>query len=243
MLTLYLKEVKGFFSSLMGYIVVAVFIIASSLFMWVFPGELNILDAGFASLDTFFIMAPWVFLFLVPAITMRLFAEEYKSGTIELLLTRPLTALQVVLAKYLAAVSLVLISLVPALISFFSVYVLGNPPGNIDMGGSWGSFIGLFFLASVYAAIGLFCSSLTDNQIIGFLIALVLSFFVYIGFESISSLFSDPSTEDLVRLLGINEHYKSMSRGVIDSRDMVYFLGLITLFVLSTRLVVERRKR
>jgi ABC-2 type transport system permease protein len=243
MFTLYLKEVKGFFSSLMGYIVVAVFIIASSLFMWVFPGELNILDAGFSSLDTLFIMAPWVFLFLVPAITMRLFAEEYKSGTIELLLTRPLTALQVVLAKYMAAVSLVLISLVPALISFVSVYLLGNPPGNIDMGGSWGSFIGLFFLASVYAAIGLFCSALTDNQIIGFLIALVLSFFVYIGFESISSLFSDPSTEDLVRLLGINEHYKSMSRGVIDSRDMVYFLGLISIFVLGTRMVVERRKR
>ncbi|MFN8208775.1 MAG: gliding motility-associated ABC transporter permease subunit GldF [Bacteroidales bacterium] len=243
MLTLYLKEVKGFFSNLMGYIVVAVFITASSLFMWVFPGELNILDAGFASLDTFFIMAPWVFLFLVPAITMRLFAEEYKSGTIELLLTRPLTVLQVVLAKYLAAVSLVLISLLPALISFFSVYLLGSPPGNLDMGGSMGSFTGLFFLASVYAAIGLFCSSLTDNQIIGFLIAIVLSFFVYIGFESISSLFSDPSTEDLVRLLGINEHYKSMSRGVLDSRDMAYFIGLIALFVLGTRMVVERRKR
>jgi ABC-2 type transport system permease protein len=243
MYTLYLKEVKSFFSSLMGYIVLAVFVIASSLFMWVFPGELNILDAGYASMDTFFIMAPWVFLFLVPAITMRLFAEEYKSGTLELLLTRPLTSLQVVLAKYLAAVSLVLLSLLPSLISFISVYLLGNPPGNLDSGGTWGSLIGLFFLATVYAAIGLFCSSLTDNQIIGFLIALVLSFFVYIGFESISSLFSDPSTEDLIRLLGINEHYKSMSRGVLDSRDMVYFLGLITLFLLGTRMVVDRRKR
>jgi ABC-2 type transport system permease protein len=243
MLTLYLKEVRNFFSSLMGYIVIAVFTIACSCFMWVFPGELNILDAGYASMDTFFMMAPWVFLFLVPAITMRMFAEEYKSGTIELLLTRPLTEMQVILAKYLASVSLVLISLLPALISFFSVYILGNPPGNLDTGGTWGAFIGLFFLASVYAAAGLFCSSLTDNQIIGFLIALAVSFFIYIGFESISTLFGTPEMEQLIRYFGINEHYKSMSRGVIDSRDLIYFLGVIALFVLGTRMSLERRKR
>jgi ABC-2 type transport system permease protein len=243
MFTLYIKEVKYFFSNLMGYIVVAVFTIACSLFMWVFPGEMNILDAGYSTMDTFFIMAPWIFLFLVPAITMRMFAEEYKAGTIELLLTRPLSEMQIVLAKYLASISLVLISLLPALISFASVYLLGNPPGNLDLGGTWGSFIGLFFLAAVYAAIGLFCSAITDNQIIGFLIALAISFFIYIGFESISSLAGEPKIEELIRYLGINEHYKSMSRGVIDSRDLIYFLGTICLFLMGTRMLLDRRKR
>lgn len=243
MLTLYFKEVRNFFSSLMGYIVVAVFTIACSLFMWVFPGELNILDAGYATMDTFFLMAPWVFLFLVPAITMRMFSEEYKSGTIELLLVRPLSSLEIVLAKYLASVSLVLLSLLPAGISFLSVYLLGNPPGNMDMGGTWGSFIGLFFLAAIYGSIGLLCSTFTDNQIIGFLLSLVLSFFIYIGFESISGLFHDPRTQELIRYLGINEHYKSMSRGVIDSRDVIYYLGVIILFILGTKMVVDHRKR
>jgi len=242
MTTLLWKEIRAFFGSLTGYIVVILFTLASSLFMWVFPGSLNIPDSGYATMDSFFTLAPWVFLFLVPAITMRIFSEERKTGTMELLVTRPLTMLQITLAKYLASVLLVLISILPALISFLSVYLLGNPPGNIDVGGTWGSFIGLFFLASIYASIGLFCSSLTDNQIIAFLLALVLCFFFYIGFSSISSLHLFGNSEGLLIYFGIDDHYRSMSRGVLDSRDIVYFLGIIFLFLLFTDVVLRRRK-
>lgn len=242
MLTLLRKEIESFFSSLTGYIVIIVFVIANSLFMWVFPGELNVLDSGYANIDTLFIMAPFIFLFLVPALTMKSFAEEKKTGTLELLLTRPLTDMQVVLAKYLASLVLVLFSLLPCLIYFWSVYVLGNPVGNIDTGGTWGSFIGLFFLAAIYASIGVFASSLTDNQIVAFIIAIIISFFLYIGFESISTLKALKSVESLILNLGINEHYKSMQRGVIDSRDLVYFISVSFLFVLATRLVIQSSK-
>jgi len=242
MFTLFKKEINSFFSSLTGYIVIIVFIVATGLFMWVFPGELNILDSGYANMDTLFIIAPWIFLFLVPAITMRLFADEKRTGTIELLFTRPLTDLQIIFAKYFAGLVLVLFSLIPALIYFLSVYLLGNPVGNIDTGGTWGSFIGLFFLAGIYVAIGVFSSSLTENQIIAFIIAILISFFFYIGFESISSLNFFKNLGSFIVNLGINEHYKSMRRGVIDTRDMVYFFCVIALFIFITKTVLQSRK-
>ncbi len=242
MIELLKKEITGFFSSLIGYIVVIVFLSATSLFLWIFPGEFNILDNNYASLEPLFILAPWVFLFLVPAVTMRLFADEKKSGTIELLFTKPFTDLQIVLAKYFAGVILVMFSLLPTLIYFISVYFLGSQTGNIDMGGTWGSYIGLFFLASIYVAIGVFASSLTENQIIAFLLAVILSFFLYIGFESISTLFFFSGISEIVLNLGINEHYKSMSRGVIDIRDLAYFVGVIAIFVFATKTVLESRK-
>lgn len=186
MFSLFKKEFCNFFASPMGYIVIGVFLCLTGLFLWVFPGEYNILDNGYANMDGLFNFAPWLYLFLVPAVTMRLFAEERRTGTIELLKTRPISSMSIVLSKYLAGVALVLFSLLPTLLFFFSVWMLGDPIGNIDMGGTWGSYIGLFFLATVYTAIGLFASSLTDNQIISFIVAAVLCFFSYIGFDIIS---------------------------------------------------------
>lgn len=242
MYTLFKKEISGFFSSLIGYVVIIVFLLANSLFMWVFPGEFNVLDSGYANIDTLFIIAPWIFLFLVPAVTMRLFADEKKTGTIELLLTRPLTDLQIIFAKYSAGLVLVLFSLLPSLIYFISVYKLGNPPGNIDTGGTWGSYIGLFFLASVYVSIGIFASSITENQVIAFIVAMAVSFLFFIGFESISSLGAFEKFDDIIISLGINDHYKSMSRGVIDTRDIIYFISIVVVFIFFTKIVLESRK-
>jgi ABC-2 type transport system permease protein len=235
------KEISSFFSSITGYLVILVFLIVNSLFMWVFPGELNVFEAGYASLDTLFLMAPWVFLFLVPAITMKMFSEEKKSGTIELLLTRPINELKIVLAKFFAGLVLVLFSLLPTLIYFFAIYRLGNPVGNIDTGGTWGSYIALFFLACSYVTIGIFASSLTGSQIVSFIIAVLVSFFFFAGFDSIAAIPALKNIESLLLYLGINEHYRSMSRGVIDSRDMIYFLGLITFFIFLTRTSLRSR--
>ncbi|PLX25052.1 MAG: gliding motility-associated ABC transporter permease subunit GldF [Salinivirgaceae bacterium] len=242
MLTLFRKELSSFFTSLTGYIVVIIFLLVNSLFMWVFPGSINVIDSGYANLDALFIMAPWVFLFLVPAVTMRLFSEEKKSKTIDLLLTRPLSDFQIVFAKYLAGFSIVLISLLPTFVYYISVWMLGDPVGNIDVGGTWGAYIGLLFLASIYVAIGVFASSLTENQIVSFLIAVSLSFIFYVGFESISQLDAFEQFSFFIKNIGINEHYSSISRGVIDSRDIIYFLAVITIFLLFTRTVLQSRK-
>jgi len=242
MYTLLKKEISGFFSSLTGYIVIIVFLVINSLFMWIFPGNNNVLDGGYASLDTLFTIAPWVFLFLAPAVTMRMFADEKKSGTIELLLTRPLSDFQIIFAKYLAGLLLVLFSILPTLIYFYSVYQLGNPVGNIDTGGTWGSFIGLFFLAGIYVAIGVLSSSFTENQIVAFIIGMLLCFIVYIGFDYLSELLIFKSIDGLIINIGINEHYRSMSRGVIDSRDMIYFVSAIAFFLIITKTILQSRK-
>jgi ABC-2 type transport system permease protein len=242
MIALVQKEVGSFFSSLTGYVVIIVFLVVNSLFIWVFPGPLNIPDGGYATLDTLFVIAPWVFLFLVPAVTMKMFAEEKRSGTIDLLLVRPLSDLQIVMAKFTASVALVLISLLPTLVYFWSVYSLGNPVGNLDTGAIWGSYIGLVFLASVYAAIGIFSSSLTENQIIAFIVAVLVSFFFYAGFEILSALPMPAMTENLLLYLGIDEHYRSISRGVVDTRDLVYFISVIAFFIFLTRTVLQSRK-
>jgi len=242
MFTLYKKEINSFLNSLLGYIVIAVFLLVNGLFLWVFPLESNIIDFGYASLDGLFTLAPFVFLFLIPAITMRFFAEEKKSGTIELLMTKPLTDIQVILAKYFAGLTLVIISILPTLIYFFSVYQLGFPKGNIDTGGMWGSYIGLLFLGASFVSIGLFASSLTDNQIISFILAALLCGFVYIGFEFIYNLNLFGDIDLFIKTLGISSHYSYMSRGVIDTRDLLYFFSLITLFILLTKISLETRK-
>ena len=242
MYSIFRKEIVSFFSSLTGYISIIIFLFLTGWFMWLNPGELNILDGGYSSIDTLFFIAPWVFLFLVPAATMRSFAEEHKTGTIELLLTRPITDLQLILAKYLAAVVLVILSLLPTLIYYITVYYLGNPVGNIDIGGTWGSFIGLFLLTAAYVAVGIFASSITDNQIVAFIIAAVLCFFLYSGFDGLASLSFFKSINAFIQSIGINEHYKSMSRGVIDLRDIIYFLSIISIFILAARLKLQSRK-
>ncbi|NOY37945.1 MAG: gliding motility-associated ABC transporter permease subunit GldF [Chlorobi bacterium] len=236
------KEISGFFSTLTGYIVVVVFLLMTSLLLWIFPGNMNILDGGYASMDSFFMLAPWIFLFLVPAITMRTFAEEKRSGTMELLSTRPVTDFQIIFAKYTAGVILVLLSFLPTLIYVISLYFLGNPKGNLDMGGIWGSYTGLLFLTLIYTAIGIFSSSLTDNPIVAFLLAVFLSFIMFMGFDFLSSATSLQTVNLLVARAGINEHYVSMSRGVLDSRDIIYFLSVIALFLLFTKFKMESRK-
>ncbi len=242
MFTLLKKEVRGFLSSLIGYIVIIVFLLINGLFLWVFASDFNILDFGFASLEGLFMIAPFVFLFLIPAITMRSFADEHRSGTIEFLLTKPITDLQIILAKYFAGVVLVIFSVLPTLVYFYSVYQLGMPKGNIDTGGMWGSYIGLLFLGAAFVSIGLFASSLSSNTIISFIIAVFMCLFVYVGFDFIHSLDLFGQFDLFIKSLGINTHYISMSRGVIDTRDVVYFLSLIAFFILLTRLSIESRK-
>jgi ABC-2 type transport system permease protein len=242
MWALFKKEINGFFSSLTGYLVIAVFLLLISLFMWIVPGQFNVIGNGYATLDSLFALAPWVFLFLVPAITMRMFAEEKRSGTLDLLYTRPVSELQIILAKFLASWALVLFSLLPTLIYFWSVSRLGSPQGNMDMGGTWGSYVGLLFLGGIYAAIGIFASSLTGNQIVAFILAVFLSFLMYLGFEYLSGIAGTGSTAFLVSRLGISYHYNSVSRGVIDSRDMLYFAGVILLFIVGTRTVLQSSK-
>ncbi|RLD56603.1 MAG: gliding motility-associated ABC transporter permease subunit GldF [Bacteroidetes bacterium] len=242
MFTLFKKEISSFLNSLLGYIVIAVFLLVNGLFLWVFPMESNILDFGYANIDGLFLIAPFVFLFLIPAITMRFFAEEKKTGTIELLMTRPLTDLQVIFAKYFAALLLVVISLVPTFLYFFSVYQLGFPAGNLDVGGILGSYVGLLFLAASFVAIGLFASSITDNQIISFILAVFLSGFAYLGFEFIYGLDLFGKVDLFIQTLGISAHYSSMSRGVIDTRDLIYFISLIAFFILLTKTSLESRK-
>ncbi|MEI7725361.1 MAG: gliding motility-associated ABC transporter permease subunit GldF [Bacteroidota bacterium] len=242
MLTLFKKEINGFLNSLIGYIVMIVFLLMTGLFLWVFPLEFNVLDFGYAGLDGLFIIAPFVFLFLIPAITMRSFAEEKKSGTLELLMTQPLTDLQVILAKYAAGVVLVMISLLPTLVYYFSVYQLGLPPGNLDSGSIWGSYIGLFFLGASFVAVGIFASSITDNQIVSFILAVFISFILYMGFEFIYSFLVSGKIGLIIQSLGLNAHYSSMSRGVIDTRDLLYFLSVTAVFIMMTKLSLESRK-
>lgn len=242
MFALYKKEIAAFLNTLIGYVVIFVFLLTTGLFLWVLPTEYNIPDFGYASLDSFFMLAPFVFLFLIPAISMRLFAEEKKTGTIELLFTRPLSDWQIIGAKYFAGISLVIIALIPSLVYVFTVYWFSFPLGNFDLGIVWGSYIGLLFLASAFVAIGLFSSAITDNQIIAFVIGITLSTFAYIGFDTIYSLDLFGNFDLFVQSLGIQAHYSSIRRGVIDVRDLIYFISLTGLFLLFTHTLLSRRK-
>ena len=234
------KEVRGFLGSLIGHIVIVVFLLITGLFLWVFPD--NILDLGYADLGPLFFLAPWVFLFLVPAVTMRSFSEERRAGTLELLLTKPISEFTLVVGKYAAAVLLVLLALIPTFVYYWSVGQLSVPAWNIDTGGTWGSYLGLFFLAACFTAIGVFASSLTDNQIIAFLIAVFLCFALFMGFELLASFEAVGGLEGPLKNIGIQAHYVSMSRGVIDLRDVLYFGGVVLIFLLLTKTVIQSRK-
>ena len=239
MLAILRKEFNSFLNSPVAYVVLGVFLVATGLFVWVFPDS-SVLDYGFADLQTLFSTAPWIFLFLIPALTMRTFAEEKKAGTMELLLTRPLTDGQIIGGKYLACLLLALLALVPTLLYYYSVYQLGNPVGNIDSAATVGSYLGLMLLAAVFAAIGVFASALTRDQIIAFLAAVVGCFLVYSGFDSLASVF-DGGLAYYIGQLGIAAHYRDLSKGLIDSRDLVYFFSLIAGCLLATRLVLQSR--
>jgi len=239
-LTLFQKEVAAFFNSLIGYLVIGVFLVGVGLFFWVFP--MNILETGYASLDALFDFGPYFFLFLIPAITMRAFSEEMKTGTFEFLATKPLTDWQIILGKYFAAIFLVLFSLLPTLVYYITVYWLGDPVGNLDVGATWGAYIGLFFLGCIFAAIGLFTSSLTDSQIVAFILGVFLCFFFFLAFDFIAELSAVSQYNQTIINIGIMEHYRSISRGVIDTRDALYFISFVLIVLIGTRLVLSIKK-
>ena len=242
MLALYKKELSSFFSSLTGFITIIVFLLINGLMLWVLETDFNILRFGFAQMDGLFILGPFVFLFLIPAITMRMFSEEKKTGTIEMLLTKPISDFGIIFSKFLAGVTLVVFSILPTVIYYISVYQLGEPQGNIDSGATLGSYFGLFFLGTAFVSVGLFASALTSNQIASFIIALFLSLFLYLGFETIYSLDLFGKVDLFIKGLGMNHHYASLSRGVVDTRDILYFLSVITLFIALTYTLLQSRK-
>lgn len=242
MRSIFLKEVNAFFSSLIGYIVIGTFLVLLGLVMFVFP-DTSVLEYEYASLNQLFDIAPLIFMFLIPAITMRSFAEEYQSGTMELLATRPVSDWQIIIGKYLASLLLVAFALLPTLLYYYTIYQLGEPVGNLDSGAIAGSYIGLFFLAGAFVAIGLFASSLSANQIVAFILATFLCFLLYYGFNYFSRLpILVGKVDDVVEMFGIDYHYRSVSRGLLDSRDLIYFLSVIALFLMMTLVSLERRK-
>ena len=212
--------------------VIAIFLIINGLFLWVFEGEYNILNTGFADLTPFFTLAPWILIFLIPAVTMRSFSDEKKQGTLELLLTKPLSIWQIVSGKFLGALLLIIMAIVPTFIYVYVIYGLGLPEGNIDMGSTIGSYFGLLFLISGYSAIGIFTSTLSENQIVAFIVAVFLCFLLYFGFDGLATVI--PSLSTIISTLGMQDHYKSMSRGVLDTRDIIYFSSITIAFLSFT---------
>jgi len=232
MKSILLREIKSFFGSPIGYLVIAIFLISNGLFLWVFEGEYNILNTGFADLTPFFTLAPWILIFLIPAVTMRSFSDERKQGTLELLLTKPLSIWEIVSGKFLGAMLLIVMAIIPTFIYVIVISSLGLPEGNIDMGSTIGSYFGLLFLIAGYSAIGIFTSTLSENQIVAFIIAVFLCFFFYFGIEGLSAIV--PNISSFISSLGMQDHFKSMSRGVLDTRDIIYFLSVTVLFLSLT---------
>ncbi|WP_046758182.1 gliding motility-associated ABC transporter permease subunit GldF [Kordia jejudonensis] len=262
MLAILRKEINSFFSSSIGYLVIALFLILNGLFLWVFKSDFNIFDYGFADVTPFFTLAPWILIFLIPAITMRSFSEEKRLGTLELLLTKPISGWHIVLGKYFGAFVLILVALIPTLLYVYTVYSLGNPVGNLDVGSTLGSYFGLLFLIAAYTSIGVFTSTLSQNQIVAFLISVFICFFMFYGFDGLSSIDFSTGFNNLVTTIGmdslgnadifrnINEnidglgmktHFDSIARGVIDTRDVVYFVSVTIFFLFLT--VVQLKKR
>ncbi|MCF6224086.1 MAG: gliding motility-associated ABC transporter permease subunit GldF [Flavobacteriaceae bacterium] len=238
MLAILKKELNLFFASPIGYLVIAVFLLFNGLFLWVFKGDFNILNAGFADLNNFFFISPWFFIFLIPAITMRTFTDEIKLGTIEILKTKPVTSWQIIIGKYLGVFILIILALIPTLTYVYTIFKLGNPIGNLDFGSTFGSYFGLLFLASSFSSIGLFSSTLSNNQIVAFIIGVALSFFMFYGFQAIAELeiVKNMSIENL----GLQEHFNSISRGVIDTKDILYFISVTFFFLFLTKLNFDK---
>jgi len=232
MKALLLREIKSFFGSPVGYLVIAVFLLLNGLFLWVFEGDFNILNSGFADLGPFFTLSPWILILLIPAVTMRSFSDEKKQGTIELLFTRPLGLWEIVNDKFFGALILIALALLPTVIYVYVISYFGNPEGNIDMGSTLGSYFGLLFLIAGYTAIGIFTSTLSDNQIVAFIASVFLCFLFYFGFEGIA-VFAG-GFGNLITYLGMDYHFKSMSRGVIDTRDVIYFISIAVFFLSLT---------
>jgi ABC-2 type transport system permease protein len=241
MRSVFIKEINSFFSSIVGYVAILVFLIACGLFLWIIP-DTSILAYGYANLDRFFDMAPLLLMLLIPAVTMRSFADEFRTGTIEWLSTKPLSDTDIILGKYFAAFCLVLFALLPTVLYVFTIDNLSAVKDNVDMGAVIGSYCGLIFLAATFTAVGVFCSSFTSNQIVGFLFALFACYLLYSGFEALSKIPTfTGGIEYYLSMVGMSFHYSSISRGIIDTRDVVYFVSVILLFIALTRLSLNRR--
>lgn len=240
MLSILIREINFFFTSSIGYLIIGIFLVINGLFLWVFNGNFNILDYGFSDLTSFFELAPWIFLFLIPAVTMRAFSDEKKTGTIELLFTKPISIKNIVLGKYFGAVVLIGLALLPTSLYVLTISQLGNPPGNWDFGSTLGSYLGLLFLVLAYTAIGIFSSTLSENQIVAFITAVFLCFFMYYGFEGIGSLLNN--SDFVLTNLGMKDHFNSMARGVLDTRDIIYFLSISILFISFTIFNLQKEK-
>ncbi len=240
MYALFVKEVNAFFNSLIGYITISVFLLGVGLFMWIFSGMDNVFEMRLANLDSLFLNAPIWFILLIPAITMRSLAEEKKTGTIELLFTKPVTDLQIVLAKFFAAYFIVVLSLIPTLVYFITIYMIGNPPGNIDSGATWGGYFGLFFIGAMFTAIGIFSSALFKNQVLSFIFAaaLCLIFYVALDYGTYQTL---GGWQDTIKNIGIKPHFNNLKRGILDTRDVTYFITMTVGFLVLTRLSLQKR--
>ncbi|GAA4198216.1 gliding motility-associated ABC transporter permease subunit GldF [Pedobacter jeongneungensis] len=241
MYAVFKRELFSFLSSMVAYITIGVFLLVSGLLLWFFP-DTSILDYGYAELSGFFSLVPYLFMFLIPAITMRSFAEERREGTYELLVTRPIQIWQIVVAKYLASLVLVLFALIPTVVYYYSISKLGFPEGNIDSGSVIGSYTGLFLLGAAFTAIGIFSSALTKNQVIAFVICAALFAFFFLGFDYTSQIAAFQPIESTITNLGINQHYTSISRGVLDTRDLIYFITFSVLFLLLTKLIIRGKR-
>lgn len=234
MLAIFKQEIRSFFTSPIGYLAIGLFLGLTGLFLWVFKGPFNIFDYGFADLDHFFLLAPWILLLLVPAITMGSFSEEIKLGTLELLLIKPLSLWEMVMGKFLGTTALMVMALAPTLLYVYCIHQLGAVTGNIDLGVVAGSYFGLFFLGCSFVSIGLFTSTLSENQIVAFLLGTVLCFVFFYGFEALSTLFPNGETSLWIQRLGMNAHFSSVAKGILDTRDLVYFIGITVFFLFLT---------
>ncbi|WP_435625441.1 gliding motility-associated ABC transporter permease subunit GldF [Flagellimonas sp.] len=234
MFAVFRREIQSFFTAPIGYLIVGLFLLLNGLFLWVFKGDYNIFDYGFADLSNFFLLAPWVFIFLIPAITMKSFSEERKLGTLELLLIKPISIWKVVFGKFLGTCALCTIAIIPTIIYVFAIADLGIIPGNYDLGVVLGSYFGLIFLISAYVSMGLFASTLSENQIVAFIFGILLCFLLFNGFDAISTLFSNGDTQLQIQQLGANTHFESIARGIIDTRDLIYFISITLFFLFLT---------
>ncbi|PRX55241.1 gliding motility-associated ABC transporter permease subunit GldF [Flagellimonas meridianipacifica] len=240
MFAVFRREIQSFFTAPIGYLIVGLFLLLNGLFLWVFKGDYNIFDYGFADLGNFFLLAPWVFIFLIPAITMKSFSEERKLGTLELLLIKPISIWKMILGKFFGTFSLCLIAIIPTIIYVFAISDLGIIPGNYDLGVVLGSYFGLLFLISAYVGIGLFASTLSENQIVAFIIGILLCFLLFNGFDAFSTLFPNGDTQLQIQQLGARVHFDSIARGIMDTRDLIYFLSIAFFFLYLTHARLSR---
>jgi len=242
MIAIFRKEISVFFSTLIGYLTIGIFLLINSVLLWSDFSDINILSYGYADMDVFFFTAPFFFLLFIPAISMRVFTEEYSSGTIETLITKPINALQIVIAKFLAVFVLVLFAILPTLIYVVSIYYLGESVGNLDLAGIMGSYLGLVFLCALFSSISVFSSSLASNQIISFVLSILLSTLFYFGFDELSERSFFQNFDLIIQQIGISFHYEMMSKGLVKLSDIIYFVSVTILFIKLTELIISQRK-